>query len=240
MLIGKKFILFDMDGTLIDSVGMWNEVDRLFIKALGGNADGTDVQAIRDAKLREYKASNDPYQEYCAFIGKKYGSSLSPEELVKLRYSISLEFTAKAIDYKPLADKFLHVLKSRGYTLAIVSTTKRSNMEAYRTKNANIISKAPIDKIFSAVYTREDAKEIKPSPEIYNRVLSELGATEEECLIFEDSIVGVEAANNAGIDVVAMYDKYSEADRDKIIPRVKVYFNDYKEALRAIGAEDEI
>ena len=113
-------------------------------------------------------------------------------------------------------------------------------MEVYRTKNANIISKAPIDKVFSKVYTREDAKETKPSPEIYSRVLSELGAKAEECLVFEDSIVGVEASNNAGIDVIAIYDKYSENDKDKIISKVKMYFNDYKEALRAIGAEDEI
>lgn len=240
MLEGKKYLLFDMDGTLIDSVGMWNEVDRLFIKALGGKSDNVDVQKTRDSKLREYKASDDPYREYCGYIGKKYGSSLSPEELVKLRYSISLELTENTVDYKPYADRFLHVLKKRGYTLAIVSTTKRSNMEVYRNKNVKIMSKAPIDEIFSAVYTREDAKEIKPSPEIYVKVLRELGAKAEECLIFEDSIVGVEAANSAGIDAVAVYDKYSENDSEEIISRVKMYFKDYKEALRAIGAEDEI
>lgn len=237
MLKNKKFIFFDMDGTLIDSVGMWNEVDRLFIKALGGNPDGIDVQAERDSKLREYKASDDPYREYCGYMGKKYGSSLSPAELVKLRYSISLNFTENFVDYKPHADKVLRFLKEKGYTLAIVSTTKRSNMDIYRTKNLNIIEKAPIDSIFSAIYTREDAKEIKPSPEIYSRVLGELKAKEEECLIFEDSLVGVEAANNAGIDAVAIYDKYSETDREKIAARVKQYFNDYKEVLRAIGAE---
>ena len=97
-----------------------------------------------------------------------------------------------------------------------------------------------IDTIFSAIYTREDAKEIKPSPEIYEKVLCELGVTKEECIVFEDSIIGVEAANNAGIDAVAIRDAYSDCDREKILPRVKIYFNDYKEALRAIGAEDEI
>ena len=237
MLKNKKFLLFDMDGTLIDSVGMWNDVDRLFIKALGGSADGTDVQAVRDSKLREYKASADPYKEYCAFIGEKYGSSLSPDELVALRYSISKKFTENTIDYKPFADKFIKKLKADGYTLTIVSTTKRSNMDCYRTKNKNIIEKANIDDFFTKTYTREDAKEIKPSPEIYERVLHELNAKAEECLIFEDSLVGVEAANNAGIDVVSFHDRYSDADRNAIISKSKIYFNDFKEALRAIGAE---
>lgn len=238
MLTNKKFILFDMDGTLIDSVGMWNEVDRLFIKALGGCPHGIDVQAERDAKLREYRACADPYLEYCEYMGKKYGSSLSPAELVALRYSISHEFTKNSVDYKPYADKLLHFLKGKGYKLIIVSTTKRSNMDVYRTKNKNIISKAPIDANFDGVYTREDAKEIKPSPEIYGRVLREHNAKAEECIIFEDSLVGVEAANNAKIDVVAIYDKYSENDRAEIAARSCAYFNDYKEVLRAIDAEE--
>lgn len=236
MLKGKRFIMFDMDGTLIDSVGMWNEVDRLFIKALGGCADGVDVQSVRDGKLREYKASDNPYREYCAFVGEKYGSSLSPDELVTLRYNISHEFTAKTIDYKPNAEKLLRVLKEKGYTLIIVSTTKRSNMAVYRKENGNIIKKADIDKTFDAVYTREDAKEIKPSPEIYSRVLREHNARPEECLIFEDSLVGVEAANAAGIDVVAIYDKYSDNDRAEINSRVKASFNNFEEVLSVIGA----
>ena len=237
MLSGKKFIIFDMDGTLIDSVGVWNEVDRRFIAALGGNPDAVDVQANRDAKLREYKSAKDPYREYCGYMGKTYGSSLSPEELVKLRYSISVELVTNAVDYKPDAEIFLYKLKEMGFTLLIASTTKRSNMEIYRTKNPNTLRKAPPDELFSAIYTREDAKEIKPSPEIYTRILGEWNARAEECLIFEDSLVGVEAANNAGIDVVAMYDKYSDSDREAIRSRVKAYFNNYKEVLRAIGAE---
>ena len=237
MLSGKKFIIFDMDGTLIDSVGVWNEVDRRFIEKLGGDPEAADVQTQRDEKLREYKSKTDPYREYCGYMGKKYGSPLSPEELVKLRYAISVDLITNAVDYKPEAEVLLYKLKEMGFTLLIASTTKRSNMEIYRTKNPNTLRKAPPDEVFSAIYTREDAKEIKPSPEIYTRILGEWNARAEECLIFEDSLVGVEAANNAGIDVVAMYDKYSDGDRAAINARSKAHFNNYKEVLRAIGAE---
>lgn len=238
MLKNKKFIIFDMDGTLIDSIGIWNETDVRFAKALGGDTTGVDVQARRDAKLREYKASDAPYRDYCGWLGELYGSPLSPEELVRLRYEIAEDLLVHEIDYKPDAEVFLYRLKEMGFTLLVASTTKRSNMDTYCEKNEKIRRKALPSEVFAAIYTREDAREIKPSPEIYERIFREWNTSAEECLVFEDSLIGVEAANNAGVDVVAIYDKYSDGDRAEINARTVAQFNTYKEALRAIGAEE--
>ncbi len=237
MLKGKKLIIFDLDGTLINSVGIWNEVDRRFIKSFGHNPDGIDVQAQRDAKLREFKASASPYKDYCAFMGKKYGSPLCADALVKLRYGIADDLVSNTVDYKPYADVFLKKLKSLGYCMVLASTTLRSNLNVYLTRNQNIISKAPLDSIFDAMYTREDAKEIKPSPKIYERILVEFNASANECIVFEDSLVGVEAANAAGIDVIAMYDEHSDCEREEINRRSVAHFDSYKELMENIKWE---
>ena len=234
MLDGKKLIIFDLDGTLIDSVSIWNEVDKRYIAHFGHSPCGIDVQAQRDEKLREFKASDNPYRDYCAFMDKKYGSTLSPDELVKLRYEIADELVVNEVDYKPLADVFIKELKARGYAMAIASTTLRSNMNVYLTKNKNIISKAPLDGIFDLILTREDAEEMKPSPNIFNKAIKHFGVDPSECLIFEDSLVGVEAAHAAGVDAVAIYDESSLKDKDKIASYAIRYFDNYAQIMETL------
>ena len=76
MFKGKKVIIFDMDGTLIDSVGVWNKVDMELIKELGGldELNELDIQQQRDKKLREYSKLENPYINYCHFLSLKYGN----------------------------------------------------------------------------------------------------------------------------------------------------------------------
>ena len=86
MLKDKKVVIFDMDGTLIDSVGVWNQVDQKLLEVLGetGRAE-EDVQAQRDTVLRQYSKAANPYLEYAAYLGRKTGSALPPEEIVSRR-----------------------------------------------------------------------------------------------------------------------------------------------------------
>lgn len=218
MLDDKKVIIFDMDGTLIDSVGIWNEVDVTLIQRLcaGKQPLSMKVQEERDHILRKFSRSASPYMDYCAYLKKTYASSLSAGEIHSLRYEIAQDYLINIIDYKENADIFIRKLKAAGYILVIATTTRRNNMDIYRTQNLNIINKANIDDYFSLIYTREDAKKIKPDPEIYLRVMNELGVPAQKCLVFEDSLIGIEAAKNAGIESVAVYDKYSDAERDQI------------------------
>jgi HAD superfamily hydrolase (TIGR01509 family) len=238
MFHGKKVMIFDVDGTLIDSVGVWNAVDQELVRRLGGGEQNGDaLQHQRDELLRRFAADSDPYGKYCAFLKEKYGTDLSVDEVHSLRYSIARHYLVSVVDYKPGADLFVRELKARGFRLSVATTTRRGTVDIYRTLNRNILNKAPIDEFFSPVYTREDVSRMKPDPEVYFMVMRETGAAPEECLIFEDSLIGIESAKNAGIQAAAVYDRYSDGEREKINELADWRINDYAQALEKLRSE---
>lgn len=238
MFTGKRCIIFDLDGTIIDSVGIWNDTDRALIRTLGGeDMEAGAVGIRRDRLLREFKDAGNPYEAYCAWIAAEYGAEASGAELLQRRDAIAREKLAHEIDYKPGAEQFLAFLKKHGFTLGIATTTRRKNIDIYQHENENIRRKAPFASYFSFIYTREDVSTIKPDPEIYEKIQREWKLSPSECLIFEDSLTGVLAARNAGIEVVSMYDRYSEAEQEEIQRLSTYHFQNYGEALEKSNEE---
>ena len=237
MFHGKKLICFDLDGTLIDSVGIWNQVDASLIEQLSTQKIDLDIiQQQRDRQLKKFKNCADPYLEYCGFIQDFYGSKLSKQEIKMQRHALSYHYLDHVIALKPQAEVFLKQLKLHGFELAIATTTSIHNIQHYQNNNTLINSKIDFENDFSLILTRENVQNIKPHPEVYLKAIQHFGFKAEECLIIEDSLVGVEAAKQAGIDVIAIYDAYSAHELEEIKTQADYFVQDYAELLNAISA----
>ncbi len=213
----KNVIIFDLDGTLIDSIGVWNMTDqRLILNYSGKEVDLETIQRERDHFLNT-NPSSDIYIAYCEYLINKYGMSIKdPHQLSERRKDVSNEVLKKAIGFKPDVARLIIGLKNLGYTVVLATVTTEEQLKIYYEENQKMLAEMNIKEVFDLITTKESVKNKKPDPEVYLTVMQYFNVEPEQCLIFEDSYTGVLAANRAGIEVVNVYDKYSDIDRDKI------------------------
>lgn len=213
----KKYIIFDMDGTLIDSVGVWNRTDQILIERYGGKIIDLDIiQNDREEFLRSNQSSII-YLEYCRYLIEKYCLSITdPQALLDIRNAVSKETLKSETDFKPDVVEFIRILKEKGFILVLATMTTQVQLDIYSKENKKMLSQMNIYDVFDYITSSDDVKNKKPDPEIYLTIMDKYSADASECLVFEDSYTGVLASKNAGIEVVNVYDKYADGERDRI------------------------
>ena len=114
--------------------------------------------------------------------------------------------------------------------------TTQIQLDIYSKKNKKMLEQMNIEDVFDLIIRKEDVKNKKPNPEIYNKIMQYYNAVPNECLIFEDSYTGVLASRNAGIEVVNIYDKYADLDRIKINELADYSIENYGEFIELVNS----
>lgn len=192
-----KGVIFDLDGTLIDSMQVWYDVDRRFLRE-NGICDPPDDISDRVKKMTIDQSSELFIREFGLKCPKEYVIR-RVEELVRLEYE-------ENIPLKPFVVELLDFLDSRGIPCGVATVTYSSLAEA-------VLRRCGIRDRFKFLLTDRDFPEGKNTPDIYIKAAELLGTKPDETLVAEDSLHCVETAGNAGFITAAVYDRAAEADR---------------------------
>lgn len=227
ILNDKKVFIFDLDGTLIDSVGIWNEIDQLLIKQLVNvDIDEETINHERDEVIGK-STSKDPYIDYVAYLVDKYHLNMSVEDAVAYRVNLIDWYLINKVKRMPQALNLISLLREHGLTLILATSTSMRCIELYAKENEN--TKLLDFETFDLILTMEDVKKLKPNPEIHLKAMNSLDFSKEEAVIIEDSVSGCMAAKNAGIDVIAVKEKHSNNRESEIMNLSTCYIDSLKD-----------
>ena len=229
-LSNLDLVIFDLDGTLIDSNGVHNYIDVELVHSLGDNNSSEEILQERDEFIKNNK-TGDIYLNYCNYLSTKYNSNLSGEEILQYRRVLSKK-VSRDIKYKQDADKMIKYLKNQNIKLALATVSRKETIDIYINENENIKNKCNIKDYFDFIVTKDDVNLKKPNPEVYNKIIEKFQIKDlSRCIVIEDSLTGILSAKNAKLDVIVMYDKYSDKDRDKINELANYTVSNFKELI---------
>ncbi len=184
-----KAVLFDLDGTLIDSeyfhYQCWMEILNKF-----------GLSMPYEEWIKTY--AGHPLPANCKRIKETFKLDMPLDELIDWRERLSQEgFSSKDINLMPYAAEALEYFKSKGLKIALVTASPRDNVKLIFERNG-------LGHYFDVMITRTDVAISKPDPESYLKACEQLGVEKEACLAFEDTLNGLRAAKAAGITCYAI------------------------------------
>ena len=211
MLKDIDAVIFDIDGTLVDSMGVWTEVDELFFEKY----NLTEPEYFHEGMEGMSYAETAQY-----FLDIFPQLTHTTQQLQEEWHQMVYEIYTKELVLKNGAYEFILELYQSGIKLGIATSNSRDLAEGFLENNR-------VKAFFDAIWTSDEAKIGKPAPDVYLRVAESLGVTPERCLVFEDVPKGIMAGKNAGMKVCAVDDDFSKKQEELKRSLADYYIHDY-------------
>lgn len=211
MLKDIDAIIFDMDGTLVDSMWVWLAVDEDYLKKYNLTEPENfydDMEGMSYSEVARYYLDIFPELD------------VTLDEIMDEWYEMACDKYTNDVPLKKGARKFIEEMRRQGKKIGIATSNSRALAE-------NTLKALGIDHLFDSIKTACEAGAGKPSPDVYLLVSKEIKVSPERCLVFEDIPMGILAGKNAGMRVCAVEDAFSRPQVDKKRALADYYIQDF-------------
>ena len=186
-----KGAIFDFDGTLFDSMFIWNTAGETYLRSIG-------IEPRED--LRKVLKTMSLLQS-ATYISDKYAISLTVEEIMNGINRTVEDFYFHTVQPKEGVATFLEQMKNRGVKMCIATATDRYQVEA-------ALKRCGMESFFSEIFTCTDVGHGKDEPVIFRKAMEHLGTTKSDTVVFEDAYHAARTAKSDGFITVAVFDSH--------------------------------
>ncbi len=203
-----------MDGTLLDSMGFWRCLGRIYLKSLGVEA-GEEV----DKKLLTFMTM----EEGAAYIKSQFDLKLTAQEIHRDMWSLMDRHYADEAPLKPQVRSYLDKLKAQGAPMAVFTTTPLSLAEP-------ALRRLGLVGYFQFLMDSSNGQ-AKSDPKTFLTVTSRLGVKPQEVEVYEDALYAVKSAKAAGLFVTAIADPWAKQDEEELRRCADRYIEGWQDLL---------
>lgn len=211
----KKAMIFDLDGTLVDSMWMWYDIDVEYLGRFGFT--------IPEGLQADIEGMS--FSETAVYFKERFNIPDSLDKIKEDWNQMAWDKYTNEVPMKEGAAEFIKECRKRGILLGIATSNSRELVE-------NIIAVHSMKEDFACIMTGCDVKRGKPAPDIYLAVAKALNVEPADCLVFEDIIPGIQAGKSAGMEVCAIEDEYSLYQLEEKAALADYFIKDYWELLK--------
>lgn len=198
--------IFDVDGTLLDSMMVWRDLGARYLEELGLEAEEGLGDTLFSMSL----------EEGASYLIRNYRLNQTVSQVIEGLHNRLARFYAEEAEPKPGAKELLERFGERKIPMVIATSGDRENAEA-------ALERLGFLKWFQRVFTCSEIGKGKTEPDIYLAAAEMLGGRPEEIWVFEDTLYGIRTAKKAGFLTAAVRDESSEGQREEIQREAAVY-----------------
>lgn len=205
-----KGAIFDLDGTLLDSMALWDQLGEEYLRRGGYIPLRNTAQVLRTMTL----------EQAASYLRQTYKMAKSPEEIIGELLQLIAENYRCHIPLKPGVQPLLAQLKERQVKMCIATATDHDLAQA-------ALARLDVLHYFDFIVTCSQLRMGKDDPQFFGQVLERLGTPLGETVVFEDALHAVAGAKAAGLFVEAVYDISAHEDRAALQATADLYLNSF-------------